>query len=275
MTAIADQIIDWRSQLAALDPYLKGLGGVVHIRLGQESPGSAFARALRSAMRTGSWPYPWSAVQIDYGDPNTHYISEVVSQIRISTGLQLPQPDTPAPEVSVGIGTDIKARGNVTVKDINVVVGSDRETPASLAANIDQLCTALRDLMTHRRVALIFMDSHQYARRELTGIRRILWESKLESLIEHGLLVLDFSNPQSAADSDIWPPDPCLAIDLQDKYDDSSRASAAEDIAKLARDNGFAQSAEEAKGFAEGILLTSYNIRDMYARLGLCVAARG
>jgi hypothetical protein len=214
-------------------------------------------------------------VQIDYGDPNTHYISEIVSQIRTSTGLQFPKPDIPGSEVSVDIGTDIKARGNVTIQDISVVVGTDRETPTVLAANIDELCTALQDHMTNHRVALIFMNSHQYARRELTYIRRFLWEGKLESLIEHGLLVLDFSNPQSAADTDLWPPDPCLAIDLQDKYDENSRASAAEDIAKLARDNGFAQSTEEAKGFAEGILMTSYNIRDMYARLGLCIAARG
>src|SRR5580704_18026136 len=92
MTDIAARIIDWRSQMSALEPHLKGLGGVIQIRLGNDSPGSAFARALRFAMKDGEWPFPWSSVQIDYENTNTHYISDMVQQIRKTAELVVEAP---------------------------------------------------------------------------------------------------------------------------------------------------------------------------------------
>jgi hypothetical protein len=105
---------------------------------------------------------------------------------------------------------------------------------------------------------------------ELARIRRTIWDDALDSLVDQGLLLIDFSDPQRITDPALWPPDPCLAVDLPDKYDNSSREVAIVDLAQIVYEDGIVSTADQAKGFAQAILMTSYNIRDMYARLSLC-----
>jgi hypothetical protein len=267
MTAIRDRVIDWRSQMAALQPYLKGLGGVIHIHVGINSPGSAFAKALCTLMKDGQWPFPWRSVQFDYNDASTHYAFDIIRQIAKSTGIPATSAGMEQPH-AIAIAKDIRAGGNVNIENINVTVESSR---LQAGYDIDKLCDALREQLATQRVALLFMNSHQYNRPELARMRRTIWDGALEELINHGLLLLDFSEPQQISDPTLWPPDPCLVIELNDKYDAISRRAAGEDLAQIAYEEGLVTTPEEAEGFAKAMLMTSYNIRDMYARLALCL----
>jgi len=274
MTNVGAQVVDWRTQFTALDPHLKGLGGVIQVRVGSDSPSSAFARALRHKMSKEQWPFPWTSVQIDRSNASTHYVSDIIGQILKSIG-RVAETTRQSP-VSIGIGQGIKARaGNVNIHDIEVSITQDEPAVNKINADIRRLCEILPDYLKTRRLALLIMNSHEYSRSEIALIRRTMWDDALEGLIDHGLLVLDFSNTALIPDVSIWPPDPLLAIELPAKYDDYSRQAAREDLSEIALEAGLVTTPDQAAGFAEALLMTSHNIRDMYAGLALCVLAPG
>src|SRR6266480_3655632 len=183
MTDIAAKIIDWRSQMSALQPHLEGLGGVIQVRLGNDSPGSAFARALRFTMKEEGWPFPWSCVQIDYENASTHYVSDIVRQIRKTAGLVVEASDI-SRQVTIDVGKDIKARGNVDIHDVNIAVESNQDSAVQFESYIQRLCDALRQELTSRRIALLFMNSHEYSRAELARMRRTIWDGALDGLVD-------------------------------------------------------------------------------------------
>jgi hypothetical protein len=270
MTTLSASVIDWRAQMTTIEPYLKGLGGVVHVRVGNDSPGSAFSRALRSRMREEQWPFQWTSVQVSRDNASTHYALDIVRQIQQKTGYES-QPVKEIGELTAGVGTHIKAGGNVDIHGINITLEPGINAPVDSGQEVRQLCAWLGQELETKRIALIFMNSHEYSEQELRALRKAIWDGAFDRLLAQGLVLFDFSDPQRAPDLALWPPEPSAAIDLPDKYDNEARIAATEDLAKIAYEKGVVTSEEQAKGFAQAILMTSANIRDMYSRLALVV----
>jgi hypothetical protein len=262
--------IDWRSQFSALRPYLEGAPGVVHVHAGPGAPSSAFARVLRSRLEHETWPFQWITVQIDPSNANTHYVSDIVAQIGKTAELAL-QPIAPSQPLPVTVGSDIKARGNVVVSNVDVTLNQDDfDRSVREDARVETLCQALRALMGTRRLALIFLQTHSSDGASLTNLGRKLWDGRLSRLASVGLLVIDIFDPGAMADkSPAWPPEPNLVVGLPDRFDAEAQQAAKEDLVALALAEGWFPTEAEAVASAETMLATSQDVRSLYAGIAL------
>ena|ERR1022692_2444549 len=275
MTLVPARRVDWKSQFSALRPYCEGRGGVVHIHAGPTSPTSAFARVVRAQLAADVWPFKWSTVQIDPTNASTHYIPDIIAQINKNVRLSLAEANQRP--VTINIGNENDAGGNVIVSDIDIDFGSDGYGQSELESKrIDHLCVSLKAVLETRRVALIFVETHKSDANSLTRLGRKLWEGALGDLTQSGLLVVDIFDPALLAHRTYaWPPDPDLILQLPDRYDDQTRSEALADLASIALDESWFPTYEEAKAFALTVLAMSDDIRDIYARLGRVVAGLG
>jgi hypothetical protein len=265
--------IDWRPQLRDLEPYFADRGGVVRVRVSDASPASTFSKTIRQLMVGGQWPRPWRCVQIDASNANTHYLEDIVAQLERSLELG---PDTASLGAGGGVqvGTQIKAE---TVVISNVEISSqedDYERVLRSRARIDRVADAVQERLETERIALLFLNSHMYDRATLSRFRSLLWDERLQDLVEIGLLLIDISDPSCGCGPD-WPPDPDLLLDLPERFDETSRLHAHADLAKLALDTETVANAGEADVFATTLLDTSDTIRDMYAGLAHMRATEG
>jgi len=165
----------------------------------------------------------------------------------------------------------------VVVRDIDIAFPYDEYGKAMREGErITQLCDSLREVLATRRVALVFVDTHESDAQSLTDLGRKLWEGALAELTDSGLLVIDIFDPGAlAGKSSAWPPDPCLVLELPDRYDHDSRADALEDLASIALREGWFPTFDEARASAMTILAVSDNIRDVYAGLAAAVVRLG
>lgn len=263
--------IDWRRQFRDLAPYLADRGGVVRVLGSEASPASTFSKAIRHLMDGDQWARPWSCVQIDARNSNTHYLEDIVAQLERSLELDL---DTAGPIAGGGVqlGTQIEAQ-TVEISHNEILYQEDDYTRARRSlARLDRLADAIRGRLETERIALLFLGSHTYDRGTLSGFRS-LWDQRLEALTELGLLLIDISDPSRDCGPD-WPPPPDLLLDLPERFDEVTRVDAHADLAKLALDEGIAATADAAEMFATTLLGTSDTIRDVYAGLAR-MRARG
>ncbi len=263
-------IIDWRQQLQTLKPYLTERGGVIRILVSEGSPASNFSKAIRMLMENGAGDRPWTSVQFDALNSNTHYLDDVVAQLDRS--LELRDGDSlSGGGGTVQIGTQIEAQ---TVEISNVEISHQEDeyvrTRRSLA-RLDRVADDIRARLQTERLGLIFLNSHTYDRDTLSRFRRLLWEERLQAMTELGLLLIDFSDPGQSHGSS-WPPNPDVQIDLPERFDDASILHAQEDLEAFALDAAFAVNSGEADVFAATLLRSSASISDLYARLSLLMA---
>lgn len=276
MAPEASPSFDWDRQLEDLGPYLEEQGGVVHVWTGPSGPVSSFARALRSLMANGEWKRPWTSVQIDNMNPETHYLSDVVRQIARSVGIELPSSD--GSTANIEVGTNIEAGGDVDVSDNVILVAADPYDRAeALSKRLDSLESALRRELRTRRVALVVLNAHDFDPRNLRTLQKELWGARLRALTDLGLLLVDISDPLVLLSKkiDYWPPPPNLTLDLPDMYGEAERASAARDLGAFAVEAGLADTPEQGKEFARQILSLSHNVAQVYTNVAIAVAARG
>ncbi len=266
-------VVDWRSQFTLLRPYFEGAGGVVHVHAGPGAPSSAFARGLRSKLQTESWPFTWSTVQIAASNANTHYLPDIIRQIAKTAGLPLPTPSTESqPAGTVNVGTSIKARGNVTLSNIDVTLTNSDYYGRAMEEEerIASLCRSLRTFLERRRMALIFLDSHQSDEPSLIELGRKLWDGALSQLVAVGLLVVDIFDPLAMTDrSPAWPPEPDLIIPLPDRFVSEALAAAREDLVAILIEVGCFPTLAEATASAETMLAMAQDVRTLYAGLGM------
>jgi hypothetical protein len=269
MTSAEAYSLDWRSQFANLEGYLRETGGVVHVRTGPDGPSSNFSKVLRHRLSSEQWPREWSTAQIAPSNRNLHYLSDILDQIASSAGLSLASAQQRGPNIEVI--KNIRAR-TVYVQDVDITVG--QEQAAGDADKVKRLCRALRTALRARRVALIFLDTHDYEAEFLRTVSRTLWDGALEELVAHGLLLVDISDPKKLANMQVpWPPTPSLTLDLPDRYDSDTRAHAIEDLAQLIFDEGLFPTLETATISATALLSTAFTIADAYSQLGVLLAA--
>ena len=276
MTPVRARCLDWKAQFSALRPYFEGRGGVVHVHAGPTSPVSAFAKVVRGQLATDKWPFKWSTVQVDpSNNASTHYVPDIVSQIRRSANLNIAEVNSHP--LTVNVGNEIDAGGNVVISNVDIDVAYDEyEGPTLESKRVSAFCAALKAALETRRVALIFVDTHRTNKKSLTSLGRKLWESALEELTPNGLLIIDIFDPaRLAGKTYAWPPDPNLILPLPDRYDDESRTHALDDLLSIALDEGWFLTYEEARAFAVTVLATSDDVRDVYARLARAVAGMG
>lgn len=275
MTPIPARRLDWQPQFAVLRPYFEGRGGIVHVHAGSTSPVSAFARVVRGQLAADEWPFKWSTVQIDPSNASTHYVADIIVQIRKNVKLSLT--NAYRQPVTINVGNENEADGNVTVSNVDIDIAYDEYGQSELESErIDHLCASLKVVLETRRVALIFVDTHKSDANSLTSLGRKLWEGALDNLTQGGLLVIDIFDPALFGGGVYaWPPDPDLIVQLPDRYDDQSRTHALSDLASIALDEGWFLTYEEARAFAATVLATSDDVRDVYARLARAVAGFG
>ncbi|MGL5824085.1 MAG: hypothetical protein ACRCYU_04505 [Nocardioides sp.] len=266
MTKASGWKIDWREQLSeilALRDH--GAGGVVHIHAGAESPKAAFARVLRGELSSSSHDRSWRTVQIDPDNSNTHYLTDIVQQVSKSTGVSLVIPSS---SPTVQVANNLEAGGALLIKDVTINAGLG----ASAVTYVEALCESLRKLLPTRRVAIIFMNTHQYSVSDLDRMMSVLWIDALENLVPLGLVVVDIFDPvEMACKNSSWPPDSTILLDLPSAYDDRSRIAAVEDIATLTLEKGMCKSSEQAEVFANAIVTSHQDIRSVHAGFTLAV----
>jgi hypothetical protein len=267
MTAVPAPFLDWREQLTQLRPYFNGRGGVIHVHAGLGAPVSAFAKAVRSRLETEKWPYRWSTVQIDPFNAKTHYLPDIISQIRETVGLGLTDRDMRPANVRLGSGN--RAGGDINMNNIHIDFAHDEyERSAQERQRVIHLCSFLEHVLKKQRVALILIDTHKSHADKLNKFGRKLWDGALEKLTGRGLLVIDIFDPVVLeGKAYAWPPIASEIVDLPDRYDEQNRAHAFDDLVSLSIREGMYVTPEKAEVFAQTILDTSDNISDVYASL--------
>jgi hypothetical protein len=266
-------VVDHRSEIARLEPFLESRGGVVHVRSSPRSPASVFARNIRTVMGRPQWPISWISVQIEPSNPNTHYVTDIVMQVADTCGISLTQ-GAPPTRPGIEIATDIHASGDVEVSNVNVTIVDDPyERAMGERERIGRLAAGLEELLQARRVALLFLGTHGNSADTIRSVIRDLWDGVLEPLTAMGLLLIDISDPTSMPNDCSWPPDPDIAFDLPELLDDLARATAIEDLAAIAQELGKVNSPDEALVFGKTLVASSSDIRDLYARLGRVLLA--
>ena len=273
MTPPAIPRIDWRRQLRGLEPYFADRGGVVRVLVSDGSPASTFSKAIRQVMVGGEWARPWRCVQVDARNANTHYLEDIVVQLERSLDLE-PEAAGPIAGGGVQVGTQIKAE-TVEISNVEISYQEDDYVRARRSlARLDRVVGAVGERLEAERIALLFLNSHAYDRDTLSRFRSLLWDGRLEALVESGLLLIDISDPSRGCGPD-WPPDPGLSFDLPERFDEAARLDAHADLAKLALDEAIAGNAGEADMFATTLLGTSDTIRDLYAGLAYMLSREG
>lgn len=239
---------------------------------GGGAPVAAFAKVLRQKLASEARPYAWSSVQIDPANYSTRFVPDIVTQIAKSAGLTLPPPAAKK-AAGVTIGSDVRAGGNVDFTNISVSLPWDEDFQSvSESDRVDALCSALRAALRTRRVAVIFVDTHLAEPRDLVRLSNRLWDGGLAELVEHGLLVLDIFDPVVQANKcQVWPPEPCLVLNLPERFDHDSRMHAMEDLVRIAADEQLFPSEEEARAFARTLLSSFGVVRDLHAYLATVI----
>ena len=262
--------IDWRRQFEQLQPYLAHKGGVVHIQTKEESPISAFTKALRSKMEYEAGDRKWVTVQIDGANSATRYLSDMIYQIERTLGLQTPADQIPP--ISINLAKDIQAGGEVQVERnvINYLGGERSGVRESSHSRVNQIIQRLDESSGQQRLGIIFYESHHADRNELAAFRTVLWNSALEELTEKGLLLIDISIEGGMHDS--WPPEPDLVVNLPDRYDKESGKEAVDDLTAILLQEGKVATEGEARTFAATMVANNERPRDLLANLSAVIA---
>ena len=262
--------IDWWRPFEQLQPYLAHKGGVVHIQTKEESPISAFTKVLRSKMEYDAWDRKWVTVQIDGDNSATHYLRDMIYQIELNLGLQIPT-DQIHP-ISINLAKDIQAGGEVQIERnvINYLGGEHSGVRESLHSRVNQIIQRLDESFGQQRLGIIFYESHHADINELAAFRTVLWNSALEGLTEKGLLLIDISIEGWVHDS--WPPEPDLVVDLPDRYDKETRKEAVDDLTAILLQEGKLATEEAARTFAATMVAHNERPRDLYANLSAVIA---
>lgn len=260
--------IDWRAQLGAIFELTEACaGGVVHIHASNGSPKAAFARVLRAEFASDSRSHPWSSVQIDPDNSNTHYLPDIVRQISKSTGASLDRAEN-AP-VTVQIADNIQAGGAVTISDVAVSIVSE----VSAVKLADALYESLDELLSRQRVAILFMDDHKRSAGTLNRIYSVLWAGRLEALLARGLVLIGIFDPADMGKKNsAWPPPADILLDLPSAYDATTKKDALEDIAALALANDLCVTPEQANAFSAAMIASHLDIRSVHAGFTLAVS---
>lgn len=271
MTVAKEYVLDWREQYSTLEPYFNGRGGVVHVHVNDISPTGVFVRALRSRwLAEDRWRFRWTSLLIDPDDPYTRELDGIVTEVHAKVLGRRPKQRTRSTvNATIAAGNDVG--GDLVVTGNEFVIESDhRLATAQVGERIDDICGALRKQLKKRRFALVVLNSHRYAKSELVLLGRRLWAEGLDSLTAQGLLLVDISDPTSAANGcDAWPPRANVVIRLPAEFGKEEETHAIDDLTAIAIEEGLCGTEAEARMFAK----TLYNsgpgaVRDLYGRLG-------
>jgi hypothetical protein len=175
--------------------------------------------------------------------------------------------------ISINLADGVRARGNVDIHNISITVDAGTYVGSQTEGEkIAVLCSSLKELLPTQKLALLFVESHEFEKADLNRLRRVLWDEALAELTADGLLLIDLSNSsKSPVDALVWPPDPDLSLDLPDKYEDQSYAAAHEDLIEVALSEGIYPSHAEAVVFADMLLADSENIKILYSKIASIV----
>ncbi len=259
-------VVNFRSEVDRLAPFLDGAGGVVHVRSSPRAPASIFARTIRTVMHRRRQPFPWVSVQIDPSNPNTHYVADILLQISSTCNFSI-KSDLPAETSTVEIAKDIHAR-DVNISNVTVNLGEDPfEWAVRGRERVVRAARALGALLPETRVALIFLEMHTNSVEILRQVRRDLWDDALGPLTERGLLLIDISDPRKMSSDCPWPPPADAAFDLPVLFDKAARSAATDDLAEIAHTLELFDSLEKAQVFGKTLIAASPDIRDVHAGL--------
>jgi hypothetical protein len=258
--------IDWRQQLEPMMPFLLGTGGIVSFHANELAPIAAFTRVLRNKfIKLGAGS---TAVQLDPLNSNTHYLAEIVSQIALSAGASLETSDQS--QFNITIGGDIRARGNVSISEVDINI----DHPDTDAALVRALKKGLSDqLDSGRRIAIVFVNSHEWSALELRRLHNMLLMDCLVPLTAAGLLIVDVSDSDKLRTlCDDWMLDANLRLTLPDRFDDDAKAFAVVDLVTIAMDLGIFSSENDAQIFARTLVASSASVRDLHVSVALAVS---
>lgn len=248
--------INWRGEFSRLNNFLQNDGGVIHIKTTQNSPSSAFVKALRSSMEHEEWKIPWQTIQIEGNNAATHYLSDMIDQIERSIGIT----HSIAKDHNINIATDIESGGDVEVSNITVNYG---QNGGNLHGRAEQITKTILNISEKKRTCIIFFDSDNADQKELSAFRTIVWNDKLEHLLSKGLLLIIFYGQNS--NTYHWVPEPDLILELPERYSDDSARNAIEDIAEFAISQKLFSSSEEAQTFATTLIASHPNPKELHA----------
>lgn len=270
MSSTAVPRIDWRRQVADLEPFLAERGGVVRVAVSADSPASTFVKVVRQLMAGGDWERPWISVQIDPDNPNTHYLDDIVAQLAFSLGIE---DELALDRGRIVVGSYNRAE-KVEVKNVKILhQENEAERSRRMLGGLRKVADAIEERLQTERVGLVFLNSHTYDQRMLARLRNRLWDERLDEMTEMGLLLIDVSDPDRCRGSD-WPPDQDLLLELPERFDDGARADAEADLATLALDEGIATDASTAEMFAKTLIQSSDRVGDLYNGLARVRAMR-
>lgn len=249
--------INWRTEFSRLNNYFQNEGGVIHIKTTQNSPSSAFVKALRSRMEHEKWEISWQTIQIEGNNAATHYLSDMIDQIERSIGIVAP---TLEKNHNINIATGIESGGDVEISNITVNYG---QNGGNLHGRADQIAKTILNVSKEKRTCLIFFDSDNADPKELGAFRTIVWDDKLEHLLSSGLLLIIFSEQNS--DTYHWIPEPDVILELPERYSPDSARNAIEDIVEFAISQKLFASSEEAQTFATTLVASHPNPKELHA----------
>ncbi len=250
--------INWKSELNVLDSYIKSSGGVIHIQTTDDSPSSAFCKALRNIMENEEHEKQWCTVQFDGDNSSTHYLNDMIDQLETTLDLE---PWEAINKSNIQVGNNINAGGDVEISNVNI----NNHPSNHNRERIQRILDFVRENASNKRLAIFLFntDSANTNKTELSKFKSWIWDNGLSRLIDSGVLLIALSHRSS--DTLSWLPDADEVFELPSSYDRESEKNAKEDIANFLLSKGLVKTEEEAQAMAIGIFAGHSNPKDLHA----------
>lgn len=184
--------IDWRSEIAAIRPYLEARSGVIHIRFqGPDCAPNQFSSLLKQMFST--FEGKRFSIRVDHDFATTHVAHDILTEFETqlgNIGIKVAEPDLPP---SIKILSDIDTGGNSEIRVGSVSVNSD-----PYHAIFDQRVTAVRAALEKFIAAGgRFMIEHRDApERWQYMFLRSIWEPILSKFAGNGLVYIQMLGPE-------------------------------------------------------------------------------
>jgi hypothetical protein len=184
--------IDWRSEIAVMDPYLEAQSGVIHIRFeGEDCAPNQFSTLLKKLF-SGLGEKRFS-IRVDHDFATTHVAHDILTEFETqlgNSGIKVKTADLPT---SLKILTEIETGGDTEIHVGSVSVNTDPHH-AILDQRVEAICSALERFIAEGGR---FMIEHRDApeRWQRMFLQRI-WEPLLSKFVGSGLVYIQMLGPK-------------------------------------------------------------------------------
>ncbi|HET9640542.1 MAG TPA: hypothetical protein VFP12_15185 [Allosphingosinicella sp.] len=239
--------IDWRSEIAAIRPYLDSQSGVIHIRFkGSDCAPNQFSTLLKQLFSGFDKRF---SIRVDHDFATTHVAHDILTEFETqlgNSGIKVEAPDLP---MSLKMLSDIEAGGNSEIHVGSISVNTDPHH-AIFSRRAEAICSALeRFIAEGGRFMVEHRDAPVHWQRMF--LERI-WGPILSKFADRGLVYIQMLGPESHQMPDEDAPKPQVVRTLPTGFetDEARESDAYDDLIDIFEAEGHTREAASAAATA-------------------------